>query len=265
LQRLLKELKDINYPIVFVANDPWNSKFSELRKKCKLIEFSPLNYSVITLILKEILKKEKLNLDENFLKKISIKSKGDVRAAINDLMVLTSGSIIDLDEREKEEDIFSILKTIFKSKDIEKLKNIFDNSKEDLDEIFLWIDENISKDYSKEDLEKAYYYLSKADIFRKRIMKQQHWRFMYYQNLMMSFGIGLSKKNGNNKFTSYTRTQRLLKIWINNQKNAERNDLIKKISPKLHLSNKKLIRELPYMRLIFKNIIFDKDDSKDLF
>jgi replication factor C large subunit len=253
LSELLKELEESNYPIVVIANDPWDSKFNMLRKKCKLIKFENLDIQTITSILKEITKKEGLKLNESFLKQIAIKSRGDVRAAINDLSLIMLDNIIDLDEREKQDTIFNILKLIFKGKDLELLKKVFDNSKEDLNEIFLWIDENLANDYSEEDLAKAYYYLSKADIFRKRITKQQYWRFMHYQNLLMSLGIALSKKYPNNKFTSYNRTQRLLKIWINNQKNAKRNDTIKRISPKLHISNKKFVKELPYLKLIFKN------------
>ena len=250
LQELLKELENSNYPIVLIANDPWDSRLKNLRKKCKLIEFNTLDHLTIMQILKDISKKENLKLDENFLKQIAIKSRGDVRAAINDLSLIILDNIIDLDEREKQETIFNILKTIFKSKDIELLKKVFDNSKEDLNEIFLWIDENLAKDYSKEDLAKAYYYLSKADIFRKRIIKQQYWRFMYYQNLLMSLGIGLSKKTSSNSFTTYNRTQRLLKIWINNQKNAKRKEFLDKISHELHTSSKKLIKELPYMKFL---------------
>src|SRR3989344_3739029 len=250
LQELLKELENSNYPIVLIANDPWDSRLKNLRKKCKLIEFNTLDHLTIMQILKDISKKENLKLDENFLKQIAIKSRGDVRAAINDLSLIILDNIIDLDEREKQETIFNILKTIFKSKDIELLKKVFDNSKEDLNEIFLWIDENLAKDYGKEDLAKAYYYLSKADIFRKRIIKQQYWRFMYYQNLLMGLGIGLSKKTSNNSFTTYNRTQRLLKIWINNQKNDKRKEFLDKISHELHTSSKKLIKELPYMKFL---------------
>jgi len=203
--------------------------------------------------LREIIKKENLRLNEEFLKKIAINSKGDARAAINDLNLVLQDNIIDLDEREKEDNIINILKTIFKTKNIELLKKVFENSKEDLDEILLWIDENLAKEYSKNDLAKAYYYLSKADIFRKRIIKQQYWRFLYQQNLLMGFGVSLSKNNINNNFLNYTRTQRILKIWTYNQKNAKRNETIKKIFPKLHLSKNKLLKELPYLKLIFKN------------
>ncbi len=253
LTEIIKELPGSSYSIVLIANDPFNSKFSALRKKCRLIEFASLDALTIILILKDIIKKENIRLDDNFLKQIAIKSKGDARAAINDLDLVLLDNIIDLDEREKEETIFNILKTIFKTKNIEELKKAFENSKENLDEIFLWIDENLVKEYFKEDLSKAYYHLSKADIFRKRINRQQYWRFMYYQNLLMSLGIALSKKKVNNNSANYQRNSRILKIWINNQKNAKRKQVIEKISPRLHLSKKKLVKELPYMKSIFKN------------
>jgi len=250
LTELLKELEESNYPIVITANDPWNSKFSLLRKKCQLIEFNVLDDKTIIIILNEIIKKENLDLDDSLVKQIVIRSRGDARAAINDLNLAMLDKIAHLDEREKQETIFNILRTIFKTKDSEALRKVFDNSKENLDEIFLWIDENLAKDYGNEELARAYYHLSKADIFRKRIIKQQYWRFLYYQNLLMSFGIALSKDYPSSKFTNYTRTQRLLKIWINNRKNIKRKEFINNLSPELHLSNKKLAKELQYMTFL---------------
>ena len=114
----------------------------------------------------------------------------------------------------------------------------------------LWLEENIPREYDNEELEKAFNSLSRADVFRGRIRRWQYYRFLVYQSLLMSAGVSLAKKQANNKFTNYQRTSRILKIWIMNMKNAKRKEFVKELAPKVHLSPKKLIKELPYMQFL---------------
>ena len=104
------------------------------------------------------------------LELIAKKVRGDVRASLNDLQ-----TVIDLgeqsfnleDEREKEEDIFNSLKKIFQKPMDKNTISIFNNSNLDLNEISLWLEENIPIAYKGQALEKAQYYLSKADIYMR--------------------------------------------------------------------------------------------------
>ena len=52
-----------------------------------------------------------------------------------------------------------------------------------------WIEENIPEEYGKEDLEKAFDMLSRADVFRGRIMRRQYYRFMVYQIAFLTASI----------------------------------------------------------------------------
>ena len=90
-----------------------------------------------------------------------------------------------------------------------------------LDEIILWIEENIPHEYKGISLARAYERLSKADIFRGRIYRQQYWRFMVYENILLSYGISASKNLEapiNSNFVRYKKPTRILKIWLHNQK-----------------------------------------------
>ena len=247
LQELIKLFENAEYPIVLIANNPWDSKFKTLRQKCKLIEFKKLSDEIILNILNNINKKEKLNVSLELLNDISKNSRGDLRSAILDLeLAKINNKNIDL--REKKETIFNVLKQIFNKKEINA--RIFDNLDENLDETMLWLEENIPREYNNEELDKAFNSLSKADVFRGRIRRWQYYRFLVYQSLLMSAGVSLAKDKENNNHTNYQRTSRILKIWIMNMKNAKRKEFVKEISPTLHMSPKKLTKELRYMNFL---------------
>ena len=123
----------------------------------------------------------------------------------------------------------------------------------ELDEIALWIEENIPSEYSGNALVKAYEALSKADVFKGRIYRQQHWRFLVYQSFFLSAGISSATRLKSNKFTQYKRPSRILKIWLSNQKNAKKKSIVEKYSKVTHMSKKKAMKENFLLPLILNN------------
>lgn len=256
---LTQIIKDTKHSIILTANDPYSQKLSELRKKCCLVEFKQIPFENIFQTLKKILEKENVLYDEDILKKLARKSNGDLRAGINDLQTLSQGKkelleIDSVEEREKTETIFTALRNVFKSKDISVILESFENTNVDLDECFLWLDENLPLEYKKPlDLKKAYDSLSRADIFKKRIFKEQYYRLLVYRNVMMTAGIAFSKKENYLGFTPYKRTTRLLKIYIQNMKNAKKKAIAEKLAHFTHCSIKKTIQNtIPILKLLVK-------------
>ena len=257
LPELIKLIESTSFPIIITANDIWDRKFNELRRKAELIELKELSYTLILNILKEICRKENCQLTEDLLKNIAIKAKGDVRAAINDMQTINiETSISGIDERDKEEKIFNVLKQIFKLRPNGETIGLYDKLNMPLDEVFLWLEENIPKEYKGEELAKAFDALSKADVFRGRIHRQQHWRFLIYENFLLSIGVSSSKKTNKTGFTSYGKPTRILKIWMINQKNLKKKSISEKIAGFLHISIKRAKQDFP----IIKQIINDKPD-----
>ena len=245
LNQVIKETK---HSIILTANDPYSKKLSELRKKCCLVEFKSIPVEEMYLTLKNILEKENVLYHEDILRKLARRSNGDLRGAVNDLQTLTQGKkeLLEIDtveEREKEETIFNALRTIFKSKDLNLILESFENTNVDLDECFLWLDENLPIEYKKPlDLQKAYNALSRADIFKKRIFREQYYRLLVYRSALMTAGIAFAKKDNYLGFTPYKRTTRLLKIFIQNMKNAKRNAIAEKLATYTHCSLKKTVQ-----------------------
>jgi replication factor C large subunit len=259
LTEISKLITKNNYAVVMVANDVWNSKFSTLRKKSELIDFKRINYLSIVKVLGKICEKENVEYEKEDLKIIARRVGGDIRAAINDLQIhATEGKLIvgsegEDNEREKEESIFNAMRVVLKSRKIENVLGVYNNVKEDHRNIMLWLDENIPKEYRGEELLKAYEMLSKADLFKRRIMRWQYWRYLVYVYLFMSIGVALAKDESKKGFTMYKRSSRPLKIWMNNQKNSKRKTIVEKLSKKFHNSKKGFIKEdLPYLKVMAK-------------
>ncbi len=257
LAELSRIIDDSKHKIILTANDVSDSKFSTLRKKCELVEFKHVDYLKIFELLKKICEKDKIKLDEKKLKGIARKNNGDVRASLLDLAasIVDEKIVVDTGEREYAKDIEENLRLVFKSRDVNVLINAFSDSDEGLDEIFLWIDENLDKEYSGMDLAKAYDSLSKADVYRGRILKRQYYRFMVYQSALMSVGVGLSKNEKRSKYVNYERPSRILKMWIAKNRNAKRKSIAEKLARKTHSSTRKAYKEIDIL------VNFLKDDK----
>jgi replication factor C large subunit len=254
IPELVRVINSTRYPIIMTCNDVWQSKLSPVRAKSKLVEMKLLKTPQILQILKKICEKENMKENIYFLNQIAIKSQGDVRAALNDLQSHSMGGDILVDTEEKrdvEESIFVILRKLFKERS--DFLNLLDSTNLSLDEVLLWIEENIPKEYKNEALAKAYYALGKADVFRGRIYKNQFWRFLVYQNIFQSAGISYAKSKPLPGFTRYDRPKRILKIWLNNQKMAKKKTISKKYGKMVHCSTKRIMRDFPILKPILQN------------
>jgi replication factor C large subunit len=262
LPELISLIQKTTFPIIITANDIWQKKFSLLRKKCQIIDLKEPSDDVLMEVVKKVLHKECLSINEETLKILVKNAKGDVRASLNNLQTVISFGedtfISELSEREKQESIFSALKTVFQGPTNRDTLRVYENTRMELDEISLWIEENIPSEYQGKALAKAFDSLSKADIFKGRVYRQQYWRFLVYQNFFLSAGISSATKLKTNKFISYKRSSRILKIWMANQRYAKKKSIISKYARATHMSKKKAMKESFLLPLILNNEMQDK-------
>lgn len=253
---LLNLIDLTQYPIILTANDAWGKNLNSLRRKVEMVQLKEIDYKIIKNVIFNILKKEDLFVDNEIITKIAIKAKGDLRAAINDVQAISGledASLIKFDERNKEVDIFNSLRLIFKEKPNLDMLNIFDSVNMSIDDIMLWIEENIPAEYAGKELARAYDLLSRADVFRGRIYKQQYWRFLLYENIFLSYGISASKDDVKKGFTVYKKPTRILKIWMNNQKTAKRKTIAQKYASHVHIGEKRALHDFPVIKYIIQN------------
>jgi replication factor C large subunit len=290
ITELISIISTTPFPIIITANDVWHKSLSPLRKKTELVPIKEINYTIIKNVLIDILRNEKKFIDSEILTKLSVKVKGDLRAAINDLQAISNledPSSVVFDERNKKTDIFNSLKQVFKTKPTKEILRVFDSVDMSMDEIILWVEENIPAEYSGEELARAYELLSKVDIFRRRIYRQQYWRFLVYESIFLSYGMssakipnkknenfgsdnnssapkaltggrdGLPNQNtswtGASTFTPYKKPTRILKIWMNNQRTAKKKSITQKYAALVHVGQKRALNEFPIIKHIINS------------
>ncbi|MDP1729241.1 MAG: hypothetical protein Q8L27_03505, partial [archaeon] len=257
LAELVVLIERTKFPVIITCNDIWQNKFSLLRNKCEMVPIKEIPYLIILEYLKTIVKKENKVINENAIKEIAAKSRGDLRAALNDLqsILYSEESTImqsEIDLREKAQDIFNALREVFKSRMHKKTVEAYDSVEMEIDQISLWVEENIPVEYQGIELAKAIDALSKADVFKGRIYRQQHWRFMLYQNFFLTAGISAAKGNRSmpDKFTKYNPPKRILKIWMSNQRTAKKKSIAGKLAELTHTSKKRAIRDFNILAII---------------
>lgn len=255
LTAIAKLIEKSAFPIFLITSDPYDRKYSDLRKKTLAIDFPTLRYTSIIPILRRIAVSENISITEEALTDISQRSGGDARAAILDMQSIAKDSIerkdIDLlSDRDRDEKILNALIRIFKTTDEKTALGAFDALTEDIDQIILWIDENLPHEYKKpEDLARAYERIIRADILRSRIRRRQHWRFLAYIFYELTAGIAISKDEKYQGFVRLRPTERILNIWKSNMKRAAMKGIAETMRKDTHQSTRQLMKNtLPYIR-----------------
>lgn len=258
---IVEYIKKSNFPIIITGENIFDSKVSAIKKTCLCVEFQELKSKDVFTIIENVLKKEKITLDEKLIDKISRECAGDARAALNDVfyyaLINKSDNFEDeeISNRIKNSSMSDSLTRVLKSKDMNLVLGAYDNVEEDLDKIFLWLDENMPKEYLQiDDVSKAFEELALADRFFNRIKRWQYYRFYVYCFELLSAGIALAKKTKYTIPPKYNQPTRILKYWQANITYAKRKSVIEKISEKSHTSNKKTGKEIfPYIQYALVN------------
>ncbi len=255
---LVELISNAKQAVVMTANDPWDSKFTPLRKVSRLIEFVSISPQAIVSFLQQICQQEKIQASEDVLKKIARKANGDLRAAILDLeslgrgtLTVTADDVALLDDRLREQSMTDALRLVFKSTKPQETLQAFERVDADLSEVQLWIEENLPCEYTGQDLYQGFTALSKADVFHGRILRWQHWRFLVYINTLLTAGISLAKQEKSPGFVDYKRNSRILRYWMAKQKRLKLQGILQQLPGAMHGSSRQLMKEvLPYVRFM---------------
>ena len=257
VKEILTIIKTTRYPVVLIANDAYAPALRNIRDYCEMVEFKKIDSRLILKRLKEILAEEGITYEEAALATIARNANGDLKAAINDLQIVAEGKDhITLQDvkvagyRDIERNIFDALRIIFKTESAQVANMATANLDKDPDEFLLWIRENVPIEYEKADeVALAYHFISRADVFKGRITRQQYWRYIVYVLQLLSVGVAMSKHEKYRKFTKYRYPAKLKRMSMTKQARAEINELLDEIAKKTHTSRKVARCYIPLLKI----------------
>ena len=257
IAELLVLMERTSFPLIITANDIWDKKFSLLRRKAEVIQMKDVDYKVVLGILNEVCEKERCAVPDDILTSIAVKARGDIRAALNDLQILSKMDspelIQEVGTRNKEQSIFTALQHVFQNAKIDgEMIKVYDEVNMPIDDVFLWVEENLPLAYKGEELCRAIDALSLADVFRGRIRRQRHWRFMVYEYFLLGAGVASVKKYDRNGWVQYRKPSRILKIWLQNQRAAKKKTICQKYAKLCHISTKTAMKDFMLLKVILQ-------------
>jgi replication factor C large subunit len=146
------------------------------------------------------------------------------------------------------------MRDVFKTKDIQAIRESISHLDADPQLVILWIAENLPKEYiDRYDMLKGYKALSKADVFLGRTFKCQNYCLWSYASDMMNGGVATAKTH------SYPNTKYDFPTWLRQKKSVKNSAnfkeiIVKKISQDSHISVRKTKDIIfPYFISMFRN------------
>jgi len=259
---VIETIEQARCPIVLTANDPWDPKIRPLRELCFLVEFKRIGVRDSIPYLKKLLTSEGIEVDEQALRFIIDRDKGDMRSIINDLQTFTTGrkklsyeDVEWLSWRDRKETIFDALRSVFFARNCIQARRSTDMTDVDPDMFFEWIYENAPLQLTDpRDLSEAMDALSRADVYLSRTRRLQAWELFPFALNEMTAGVAMSKERTRPAWVPMRFPSRIMSLSRTKKERALRRDIGAKIGAKTHLSSGGAVKHfLPYVSFIFQN------------
>jgi len=195
-------IENTQFPIIMCSNE-YKTNLQPIYNKIRRYEVHPLPKKEVIKIAQNILKKENIiNLKFEDLELIIDKNNGDLRGVINDIQGISQGKIEgDVKElilslhRDTLEEIFSLIRELFRVSSLREARNLTDKSDVDYNFLYKWINENLLTFIkSNRELADAFENLSLADGIFGRIRTTQYWGLLPYFFDLFAGGVALSRK-----------------------------------------------------------------------
>lgn len=266
---LLKLIHEAKNPIVFIAEDMWSQDIAFLRGKVNAIRFMPISQQDVAIILKNILASLGAAAPSAIVEGIAMRSKGDVRSAINDLyacMGAEQGALEVVGIRDKKIDIFNTLDKIFMANTMSAPIRAVAASDVQNEMLMQWIDENIPRRYiNLKDLASALFYLSLATRYYNIASKRQYYTYWRYMNVMMSSGVALSKSEYPNTARRYEFPQNIKRLSITKASRKREVEISEILQSIIHAGSDRIIsNELLLIGAMIKKCVSLGESAEDV-
>jgi len=242
---LLNLIEVSKSPIIFTANNVWEKKITFLRNYTEMVEFKKVPNESIAEFLAKIAVIGNLNVSKEMILQIAKQSNGDVRSAINDLLVLDKAPIEYIEMigmRDRKMDIFATLDKIFFANTYSAPLSLTASSDVDTDMLIQWIDENIYKRYeSAAEIYSAYKMLSLGSLFLNRASRSQYYTYWRYMNAFITSGVALAKHAYPNKMRRYSFPKKVSELSKSKESRGKTMEIALLLQHRLHTNTSKII------------------------
>jgi len=240
---IVKIIEESKFPVIMCVNDMQTPKLKALKKVCMKVKMDKIGRSEISKYLRKIAQKEGITVSDDVLGGLARWSDGDMRSAILDFQMLSLGTkhvseekFTSIGFRERRKELDDVLMGVMRTQSMNANRKSIRECDTDPDELFLWMESNIYRtSVDKRFIADAYDMLSRADICRKRVMKQQNWRFKAYMIDIMS-GIASLRNDAFVKPEPLRYPDRIAILARTRFKRMLMESVVKKIGEKTHCS-----------------------------
>jgi replication factor C large subunit len=258
--KAIKEvIEEARNPIILIANDQYSIPW-DIRASCLPVGFRRMNRDVVMRELLKISKAEGVALEVGAAEKISEASEGDLRAAIQDLQVLSAGrKALKLEDvqkytRDREKNIFNLINGILTTKSAAEIRELSWTVDMPPEDILAWVEENIPKMVADPEARaRVCDAISRADIFLSRAKRKQAYGLWGYASDIMTAGVSLNRGERINweKFQPPSHIRRFAQT---RGTRAIRDSIARKVASRCHTSSRVARRDiLPYLGIVLKN------------
>ncbi|MFX0080052.1 MAG: replication factor C large subunit [Candidatus Hermodarchaeota archaeon] len=249
---LTEHIQKTRVPIILVTNDISEPKIRPLGKITTLIEFDSVRESEIVEMLKRICNQEKIKFEDSALDTLASFSRGDIRAAINDLQsitksvrVLNTGNVLEfIKSRDQKIDLNEALDRIFYAETWNEAIRAANQIDVYPDELIRWISTNLTLVFpGLTQQAKAFDFLSRASIFSSRINRTQNWRLLPYSKELMCITGTIIDGTPTPKRSEYRFPDWIQQMGFSRGVRQKRALVGHALSPIVHLSAKRAYEE----------------------
>ncbi|MBI4895656.1 MAG: hypothetical protein HY831_04140 [Candidatus Aenigmarchaeota archaeon] len=176
LEKLEEFIKECSFSMVMAADDIYQKRYYDIRKKFSLVKFRKISDIYLMNIIKRICLKENIEYSEIALGKLISMYSGDIRAVLITLECIKSEGVTQDSIKSIEEckslNVFDVLTEVFNG-DFKKSTRLLSNMDQD---ILPWIEENVVDGKSLE----AQELVARADLFKSRVIRTNNWSLNKY-------------------------------------------------------------------------------------
>jgi len=263
---ILQIIKETQHPLILTANDPWDPKIRPLREACLQIELKRLGVRDGLPLLRNILNQEGVKANEDAIRLIIDRDRGDIRSILNDMQLLSSShltlTVDDVDllsGRDRTESIFEVLRVIFNSRTVAAARRALSISDVDQEMLFQWIFENAPYQIPKpKELEEAMLVLAEADLYFGRIRKTQSWHLLSYALDLMTAGVAVAKQTSPSGWVPMRFPQKISSM----SRTRSIRDIRKRAAASIGLENHVSVRRAPQLYFPLLRFIYEHNPDE---